>query len=335
MDSESDARRDRRPRRSYDDAYRVLNARRSRGERQAPADVRYRRHHHDGYHRHADEQDGRRCRREEMSRDALADSLRHEEANRLVLLRSGIAAEIALRSDIDARAAADQADPRRIELRMGLIAVAARNVAGAAQLHDVRGACPANRRTESADANNATAAYNHAPDADRRASYNRALAAVAADAIRVTAARTEAAALVAAATAAATEEAAAAEDAAEAADVNVALWDEARNVDIVDGDIVAMWDHLPGLQDDAASAAVDLLACREGEAIIVRQELEEHDFCCPVCYTAKDLQELACGHAFCRGCIPKSAFRRGGYFGVSRVSREFQEFKTTQSIFKR
>ena len=33
--------------------------------------------------------------------------------------------------------------------------------------------------------------------------------------------------------------------------------------------------------------------------------------------------------------ISASAFRRGGYFGISRVSREFQEFKTTQSIFKR
>ena len=31
--------------------------------------------------------------------------------------------------------------------------------------------------------------------------------------------------------------------------------------------------------------------------------------------------------------VDGSAFRRGGYFGVSRVSRE--EFKTTQSIFKR
>ena len=95
--------------------------------------------------------------------------------------------------------------------------------------------------------------------------------------------------------------------AAGAAAADVALWDEARNVDIVDGDIVAVWDHVPGLQDDAASAAADLLAYREAEAIVVRQELEEHVFCCPVCYTAKDLQELACSHAFCRGCIPKFA----------------------------
>ena len=47
------------------------------------------------------------------------------------------------------------------------------------------------------------------------------------------------------------EEAAAAEDAAgaeaEAAAADVALWDEARNVDIDNDDIVAVWDHLPGL----------------------------------------------------------------------------------------
>jgi hypothetical protein len=66
-----------------------------------------------------------------------------------------------------------------------------------------------------------------------------------------------------------------------------------------------MWDHLPGLQDDAASAAADVLAHQEAEALVTRLELEAHDFCCDICYTAKNLQELECKHSFCRECIQK------------------------------
>jgi hypothetical protein len=65
-----------------------------------------------------------------LSRDSLAGSLRREDANRQALLRSGIAAEIALGSDIAARAAADHANPRRVELRMEMAATAARNATG-------------------------------------------------------------------------------------------------------------------------------------------------------------------------------------------------------------
>jgi hypothetical protein len=96
-------------------------------------------------------------------------------------------------------------------------------------------------------------------------------------------------------------DAAAAEGETTAAEV--ALWEHAHNVDIVNGDVVAMWDHLPGLQGDAASAAADVLAHQEAEALVTQLELEAFDICCGVCYNAKDLQELACTHSFCRKCI--------------------------------
>ena len=102
--------------------------------------------------------------------------------------------------------------------------------------------------------------------------------------------------------------AAAAEHAAAAAEddaANIALWDNAHSVDIVDGEVVAMWNHLPGLQDDPASAAADLLAAQTAEALVVQIELEAADFSCTLCATAKNLQLLECGHEFCRDCIPK------------------------------
>ena len=81
------------------------------------------------------------------------------------------------------------------------------------------------------------------------------------------------------------------------------LWDNAHGVDVVVGEVVATWDHLPNLQDDPASAAADLLAAQGAEALIV--QIEEADFSCTLCATAKNLQQLECGHEFCRGCIPK------------------------------
>ena len=281
-----------------------------------------------------------------MSRDALADSLRREEASRQALLRSGIAAEIALRSHITARAAADQADPRRVELRMELAAAAARSVAGPAHcmacivrvlltdMLNLRSPTmpPPCRLPESLSVRVTPTVVLHITVLDllllppSRLRGDMTVRAMLTSLLPITV-HSRLSPLTPYVLPlhvlrlllwllpllpppprrplhlAATEDAAGAE--AEAAAADVALWDEARNVDIVDGDIVAMWDHLPGLQDDAASVAADLLAYREAEAIVVRQELEEHDFCCPVCYTAKDLQELACGHAFCRGCIPK------------------------------
>ena len=83
----------------------------------------------------------------------------------------------------------------------------------------------------------------------------------------------------------------------------VALWEHAHDVGIVNGDVVAMWDHLPGLQDDAASAAADVLAQLEAEALVTQLELEALDIFCGVCFIAKDLQELDCGHSFCRKCV--------------------------------
>ena len=83
----------------------------------------------------------------------------------------------------------------------------------------------------------------------------------------------------------------------------VALWEHAHDVGIVDGNVVAMWDHLPGLQDDAASAAADVLAHQEAEALVTQLELEAIDIFCGVCFAAKDLQDLACGHSFCRKCV--------------------------------
>ena len=96
-------------------------------------------------------------------------------------------------------------------------------------------------------------------------------------------------------------DAAAAEDEPTAADI--ALWEHAHHVSIVDGNVVAMWDHLPGLQDDAASAADDVLAQMEAEALVTQLELEAIDIVCGVCMDAKDLQVLACGHSFCRKCV--------------------------------
>ena len=250
-----------------------------------------------------------------------------------------VAAELVERQAFDARNAADQAEPRRVERRMELAANATRSAAEAANAatrHDERraeivaaaaaaeAAYPdadqaaaadeyarfaelnrqlgrlqddravraaratrlrnAARRAEAAaDAAAATAMEaareaDRVREADRLASHNRALAAVAAAAARNLERRAEvaAAAQQAAALNAAAAEQAAADIAAAAAEddaADVVLWDNAHNVDIVDGELVAMWDHLPGLQDDAASAAADLVAAQNAEAVMVRIEL--------------------------------------------------------------
>ena len=53
---------------------------------------------------------------------------------------------------------------------------------------------------------------------------------------------------------------------AEACAADIVLWENAYNVDIVDGAIVAMWSDMPGLQDDPAAAAADLLATQQADA---------------------------------------------------------------------
>lgn len=102
--------------------------------------------------------------------------------------------------------------------------------------------------------------------------------------------------------------AAAPEHAAAAAEVcaaDIALWDNAYNVDIVDDAIVAMWSGQPGLQDDPVSAAADLLATQRADALTAQNVLEAAGFICTICFNAKNLQILDCGHEFCRDCITK------------------------------
>ena len=167
MDNGSNARRNQLTRRSHDDVQRAPRDRRSHGGRQSPASVSCRHQRHDGHHRRTDERDRRRHRHEDVGRDVLAGLLRREDANRQSLLRSRIAAETALRSDIAAQAAADQADPRRVELRMEAAAAIASN---AARIAAEAAAAKAIRRDD------------RTREADRLASHNRALAVAAADA---------------------------------------------------------------------------------------------------------------------------------------------------------
>jgi len=93
--------------------------------------------------------------------------------------------------------------------------------------------------------------------------------------------------------------------AAEGDAAGIALWSCAHGVNIVDGVIVAMWDGLPDLQGDPASAAADLIATQQADALSAQDALEQAGFICPVCFHAKDLQQLNCGHEFCRDCITK------------------------------
>ena len=164
------------------------------------------------------------------------------------------------------------------------------------------------RRQRDADALAAIAAANErnlAEIVDHPLDASARRAEIAADA-RLSASQDAAAAeqsVVPVATAAAEHAAAAAEvDAA-----NIALWENAYNVDIVDGEVVAMWNLLPGLQDDPASAAADLLATQRADALTAQAKLEANDFTCtcPLCFNAKNLQILNCGHEICRDCIPR------------------------------
>ena len=92
---------------------------------------------------------------------------------------------------------------------------------------------------------------------------------------------------------------------AETCAADIVLWENAYNVDIVDGAVVAMWNDMPGLQDDPAAAAADLLATQQADAIEARRIVEAAGLVCPICDEPEDLQILDCRHEFCRKCIAR------------------------------
>jgi hypothetical protein len=92
---------------------------------------------------------------------------------------------------------------------------------------------------------------------------------------------------------------------AETCAADIALWGSAYNVNIVDEVVVAMWNGMPGLQDDPIAAAADLLATQQADAIEAQRIVEAAGIVCPICDEPRDLQTLDCNHEFCRECISK------------------------------